>query len=97
MSFLVLTLAGIIGIVLLLADGFIFGIAVKKGISSVILIILGLLLAAFIGLAIPFLSVSGVWTHMVDVIISVASHIGALIYVFPISLIIGFALGLWQG
>ena len=97
MSFLVLTLAGIIGIVLLLADGFIFGIAVKKGISSVILIILGLLLAAFIGLAIPFLSVSGIWTHMVDVIISVASHIGALIYVFPISLIIGFALGLWQG
>ncbi len=90
-------MAGIIGIVLLLADGFIFGIAVKKGISSVILIILGLLLAAFIGLAIPFLSVSGVWTHMVDVIISVASHIGALIYVFPISLIIGFALGLWQG
>ena len=97
MSFLVLTLAGIVGILLLLADGFIFGIAVKKGISSVILIILGLLLAAFIGLAIPFLSVSGVWTHMVNVIISVASHIGALIYVFPVSLIIGFALGLWQG
>lgn len=97
MSFFVLTLAGIVGILLLLADGFIFGIAVKKGVSSVILIILGLLLAAFIGLAIPFLSVSGVWTHMVNVIISVASHIGTLIYAFPVSLIIGFALGLWQG
>ncbi len=90
-------MAGIVGILLLLADGFIFGIAVKKGISSAILIILGLLLAGFIGLAIPFLSLNDIWPHVVNVLISVASHIGSLIYTFPVCLIIGFALGLWQG
>src|ERR1700680_1245196 len=44
------TLAGITGILLLLADGFVFGIAAKKAVTSVLLIIVGLVLASFIGL-----------------------------------------------
>jgi hypothetical protein len=91
------TIAGIIGIVLLLADGFIFGIAGKRAATSILLVIVGLILASFIGLVIPFLTVSGVWTQIVDFVTSEVSHVGPLLYSFPVFWIIGFALGIWQG
>ncbi len=91
------TLAGVIGLILLIADGFIFGLAAKKAITSIILIVVGLLLASFIGVVIPFLTVNEVWSRVVAVIISLATHIGPIFYAFPIFWIIGFALGLWKG
>jgi hypothetical protein len=91
------TLDGVIGLLLLLLDGFIFGLAAKKAISSVILIIIGLLLAGFVGVAIPYLTVSGIESHLVNIFISQASHLGAIFYAFPIFWIIGFALGIWKG
>lgn len=90
-------LAGIIGILLLLADGFIFGIAAKKAITSIILIIVGLLLASFIGVVIPFLSANEIFTQLSNIVVSQASHIGPILYSFPVFWIIGFALGLWKG
>ena len=91
------TIAGVIGILLLLVDGFIFGVAAKKAITSVILIIVGLLLAGFIGIVIPYLTVNDVWTRVANIITSEAGHVGAFIYAFPVFWIIGFALGLWKG
>lgn len=91
------TLAGVVGILLLLLDGFIFGVAAKKAITSIILVIVGLLLASFIGIVIPFLTVNDVWNRVVSVLVSQASHIGPLVYSFPIFWIIGFLLGLWKG
>lgn len=91
------TLSGIVGILLLLADGFIFGLAAKKAITSAIFIVVGLLLATFIGIVIPFLTVSDVWTHVVNILISQAGNIGVIFYAFPIFWIIGFALGIWKG
>src|ERR1700680_2766726 len=83
------TLAGITGILLLLADGFVFGIAAKKAVTSVLLIIVGLVLASFIGLVIPFLTVNDVWTRVVSILVSQASHIGPIVYSFPVFWIIG--------
>jgi len=91
------TIAGVVSIILLFADGLVFGIAAKKGISSAILIVVGLVLAGAIGLAIPFISLSDVWTHVVNIFLSQASHIGAVFYAFPIFWIIGFGIGLWKG
>jgi len=91
------TIAAIIGIVLLLADGFVFGIAGKKAATSILLIIVGLVLASFIGLVIPFLTLNGVWIQLVNIVTSQAFRIGPLLYSFPVFWIIGFALGLWQG
>ena len=91
------TFAGIVAIVLLLADGFIFGLAGKKALTSVILVIVGLLLAGFIGIIIPFLTTSNVISHLTGVFTSLASNIGPIAYSFPIFWIIGFALGLWKG
>ena len=89
--------ASIIGIVLTFVDGLIFGIAIKKAIVSAILIVVGLLLAGFIGLAIPFLSTSSVTTHLLNIFVSQARLIGPLIYTIPLFWIIGFALGIWKG
>ncbi|HZW56997.1 MAG TPA: hypothetical protein VFF30_11970 [Nitrososphaerales archaeon] len=97
MSAIPTTVAGVVAVVLLLVDGFIFGAAAKKALVSVILIIVGLILAGFIGVAIPFLTVNGLWTHVVNILISQASHIGAIFYAFPLFWIIGFGLGIWKG
>ena len=91
------SIAGVVAIVLLLVDGFIFGVAAKKAIVSVILIIVGLILAGFIGVAVPYLTVSGFWTHVVNIFTSQINHIGDIFYAFPIAWIIGFAIGIWKG
>jgi hypothetical protein len=87
----------LIPIVLLFVDGLIFGIAAKKGIMSAILIIVGLVLAGAIGLTIPFVSTTDVWTHLINIFMSQASHIGGVFYAMPIFWIIGFGIGLWKG
>jgi|SRR5208283_4913125 len=91
------SIAGIVALILLLIDGFIFGVAAKKAIVSVILIIVGLLLAGFIGVAVPYLTISGFWTHVVNIATSQINHIGDIFYAFPIFWLIGFGLGIWKG
>lgn len=91
------TIAGVVSIILLFADGLVFGLAAKKGVTSAILIIIGLVLAGAIGLTIPFISLSDVWTHVVNIFLSEASHIGPVFYSFPLFWIIGFGVGLWKG
>jgi hypothetical protein len=89
--------ASIVGIMLAFVDGLIFGVAIKKAITSAILIIAGFLLAGFIGLTIPFLSTSSITTHLLNIFISQARLIGPAIYALPIFWIIGFAIGIWRG
>ena len=89
--------SSIITLVLLFVDGLLFGVAIKKAIISVLLIIVGFLLAGFIGLSIPFLGVEDVWTHIVNIIASQARHLGPIFLGFPIFWIIGFSIGIWRG
>jgi hypothetical protein len=86
--------AGLLGLILLFIDGIIFGIAVRKGVTAVLLIIVGFVLAGFIGLAIPFLAVNDFWTHLVNIVNGVGSNIGEIIYGFPIAWIVGLIVGL---
>lgn len=79
---------------LLFVDGLIFGFAIRKGVTAVLLIVVGFILAGFIGLAIPFLTVSDFWTHFVNFVSSQAANIGAIIYGFPIAWIIGLVIGI---
>ena len=97
MSLVPTTIAGIVAIVLLLADGLIFGIAAKKALTSVILIIIGLLLAGFAGVVIPFITANQVFSQITSLFVSEASRIGPIVYSLPVFWIIGFALGLWKG
>jgi hypothetical protein len=91
------TIAGIVSIVLLFADGLVFGLAAKKGVTSLILLIVGIILAGAIGLAIPFISLPDVWSHVEGIVSSQVSHIGAIFYAFPLFWIVGFGIGLWKG
>jgi hypothetical protein len=87
----------IITIILLFVDGLFFGLAVKKALTSIVLIIVGVVLASVIGLSIPFLSAGDIWTHVINIAFSEARHIGPIFFSFPIFWIIGFAVGIWKG
>ena len=87
----------IITVILLFVDGALFGLAIKKAVVSVVLIIVGLILASVVGLSIPFISTADIWTHVINIFMSQAAHIGPIFYGFPIFWIIGFALGIWKG
>ncbi len=86
-----------ISIILLLVDGFLFGLAVKKAIISIILVVVGIVLAGMIGLSIPSLGLNSVWTHVANIFASQVHNIGGIFYAFPVFWVIGFALGLWKG
>jgi hypothetical protein len=97
MSLVPVQYSWIVSIVLLFVDGLIFGLAAKKGLISAILIVIGLVLAGAIGISIPFLSVGDVMSHIYNIFLSQASHIGGIFYTFPVFWIIGFGIGLWKG
>ena len=89
--------SSVIGLVLLFIDGVLFGIAVKKALVSVVLVVVALLLAAFVGVTIPFVSKGTIFTHIVSIVTYQAAHIGPAFYGLPIFFIIGFAIGIWRG
>jgi hypothetical protein len=90
--------SAIITIILLFIDGLIIGVAAKRGVISFVLLAVGLLLAGFAGLALPFsLSATDVVTHLTNIFISQIRHIGGAISAFPIAWLIGFAIGIWKG
>ena len=82
-------------VVLLFLDGVIFGIAARKAIGSVILVIVGLLLAGFIGLGIPFFNASDFGNHLVRFIEAQSSNFPGVIFAFPTAWIIGLIVGLF--
>jgi hypothetical protein len=89
-----LILSTVIVLVLLFIDGLIFGVAAAKGVLSIILIIVGLILAGLIGVALPFLSTGAIMTHITNIVVSQARYFSYYAYGFPIAWIIGFLVGL---
>lgn len=81
-------------IILLFLDGAIFGIATRKAIGSMIFVIVGLLLAGFIGLGIPFFSLSDFGSHLVRFITAQSNNFPGVFLAFPAAWIIGFVVGL---
>jgi hypothetical protein len=89
-----LILSTVIILVLLFVDGLVFGVAAAKGVLSIILIIIGLILAGLIGVAIPFLSTGAIITHVANIVTSQARYFSYYAYGFPVAWIIGFLVGL---
>lgn len=88
-------LSYLVVVILLFFDGLIFGVAARKGAMSIVLIIVGILLAGFIGLSIPFLNSGSLITQLETFIANAATRFGQIIYAFPILWIIGFIVGLF--
>ncbi|MEM0155422.1 MAG: hypothetical protein QW597_02310 [Thermoplasmataceae archaeon] len=84
-------------VILLFLDGLFFGIAIKKALTSFILIVIGLLIAYFIGFSlVPKISV----TNLISQVATYASsvHFGTFVVTFSILLFfIGLGIGIWKG
>jgi hypothetical protein len=89
-----LLLSTIIVLILLFIDGLVFGVAAAKGVLSIILVVIGLVLAGMIGIAIPFFTTGAIITHVTDIVTSQARYFSYYVYGFPIAWIIGFLVGL---
>lgn len=99
-------LNGIIVLVLALVDGLLFGLAIKKGIVSFILLIIAFIISGYIGLSfIPKISVSNLLSTVVSYVQANLQSITSLIPIGSIGsvslLVVLFALGLgigiWKG
>lgn len=84
-------------IILVFIDGLLFGLALKKAFVSVVLIMVALVIAYFLGLTfVPNISLSTVVHQVMSYSSSV--HFGSLIVSFTIVIFfIGLGLGLWKG
>ncbi len=86
---------------LVFLDGLLFGVAVKKGVVSIILIAIGLFIGTYIGLSfIPQVSISSVISKISSNAATFESvlHFGSFTLTFIVLLfIIGFGIGIWRG
>jgi hypothetical protein len=90
LTFIVLSL-------LLLFDGIIFGVATAKGVTSIILIILGLIVASFIGVSVPFLnsSTGNFLGDIENLFMMAVNRYGPAFFAMPILWIVGFLIGIF--
>ena len=89
--------SSIITIALLFVSGLLMGIGIKRALVGAILIIVGLLVASFSGLGLPFLSPAFIIGHLLAIMQSQLKDLGPVFFTFPIFWIIGFAVGIWKG
>ena len=89
--------APLITIGVLFASGLLIGIGIKKALVGAILVIAGLFVASFSGLAIPILGPTFIVSHLLDIMKSQLNDLGPIFFTFPIFWIIGFAVGIWKG
>ena len=89
--------AAYITLLLVFVDGLLFGLAVKKGLISIILMVVAFFLAYFVGLSfIPRIDIINVIHSVVNYMATV--KFGSLILSFSLILfIVGFGIGAWKG
>ncbi|MEM0157939.1 MAG: hypothetical protein QW812_00310 [Thermoplasmataceae archaeon] len=89
--------SSIITMILVFLDGLLFGVAFKKAIASIILVIVAIIIASFLGLAfIPNISLTGLISQLVSY--AQGTQFGSLVVSFTIVLfVIGLGIGIWKG
>ena len=92
-----LSLSFLIVALLLFFDGIIFGVAAAKAVTSIILVVLGLILASFIGLAIPILGAStgGFMSGLESLVTTAITRYGPGFFAMPVLWIVGFLIGIF--
>ena len=89
--------AAYLTLILIFIDGLLFGVAIKKAITSIVLIIIGLIIAYFVGLTfVPSVSYTSIF-HAISSYVA-NTQFGGLIVSFSVVLfVIGFGIGIWKG
>jgi hypothetical protein len=84
-------------IILVFVDGLLFGLAIKKAIVSVVLLLVAFVISYFVGLAfIPSISVSSILKYVVDYAKGI--QFGGIVVSFTILVFfIGLGIGIWKG
>lgn len=92
-----LSLTFVIIALLLFFDGIIFGVAAAKAVTSIILVIIGLIIASFVGLAIPVLGTSSgsFLSGLGNLVVSAANRYGPGFFAMPVLWIVGFLVGIF--
>ncbi len=87
----------ILYLILTFADGLLFGVAIKKGILSFILFIIGAVIATYVGISLPGISVSLLISKLVIFLGYILSKAPSFAVGLPVLFLIGLAIGLWKG
>ena len=97
---------GLIVPILALVDGLLFGLAIKKGVMSFILLLIAFVISGYIGLSfVPNIPVASLWNKVVSYITTNAQslstiipigNIGSISLIFVL-FILGLAVGIWKG
>lgn len=84
-------------IILVFVDGLLFGLAIKKAIVSVVLLLVAFAISYFVGLAfIPSFSFSSILKYIVDY--SKGIQFGQIVVSFTVLVFfIGLGIGIWKG
>ncbi|PYB67836.1 hypothetical protein DMB44_07015 [Thermoplasma sp. Kam2015] len=99
-------LTGYILLIVALIDGLLFGLAIKKGVTSFILIVIALILSTYVGFSFaPHVSITNTTARLLPYIKTYASQItndisigfGGSLSLTVILFLIGLAVGLWKG
>ncbi|MEM0139063.1 MAG: hypothetical protein QXZ44_00395 [Ferroplasma sp.] len=97
---------GYVILIIALIDGLLFGLAIKKALVSIILVIIALVLAAYAGLSfVPKVSASAILSdiesYMADNITKIPGllHLGGIgsLTLVSVLFIVGLGLGIWKG
>lgn len=97
---------GLIVPILALVDGLLFGLAIKKGVMSFILLVIAFVISGYIGLSfVPNIPVTSLWSKAVSYVTTNAQSLSAIIPIGNIGsislifvlFIVGLAVGIWKG
>ena len=97
---------GIVVIILALVDGLFFGLAIKKGVVSFVLLFVAFFLAAYMGFSfVPKVSFSSIISKIMSTVVNHISIItGSLALgtagsfsLLVVFFVVGLAVGLWKG
>ena len=99
-------ISGYVILIIALIDGLLFGLAIKKGIVSAILLIIAFVLAAYAGLSfVPKISLSEISSYVTKFILDgidkapgllSLGHAGAITLV-TVLFLVGLGVGIWKG
>jgi hypothetical protein len=83
----------------LFIGGLLFGLAVKKALTAIILLAIAGFILAYAGLSVVFSSVSPatIFSHLFSVLVTYGARLGLLFTVLPFLFLVGLAIGLWKG
>ncbi len=99
-------LSGIVLLVLAFVDGLLFGLAVKKGIVSFVLLIIAFIISGYVGLSfVPKISITNLLSKATTYIVTNLQSIASIIPIgntgslslLVVLFAVGVGLGVWKG